>query len=136
MLWLQRMRTADNDKVSRRVTIGNDRRRLNENTKSFLALQSRYGTDDRPFNGQFILGRNTFTGAGSAVVDVRLAKRVRIGEHATLQILVESFNIQNRVNLNTPNTTWGTQLTPSATFGQFNGAGDPRQSQLGFRLQW
>jgi len=70
------------------------------------------------------------------VVDVRLAKRIPFGERVSGQIQIESFNIQNRVNLNSPNTTWGNQLKPAATFGQFNGAGDPRQMQIGFRLQF
>ena len=93
-------------------------------------------SNDRPFNGDFLLGRNTFTGAGSAVIDVRLSKRVPIGKRASAQFLVEAFNVQNRVNLNTPNVTWGNQLRPNATFGQFNGAGDPRQIQFGFRFQF
>lgn len=92
--------------------------------------------NDRPFNGEFILGRNAYTGAGSAVIDVRLAKRIPIGERASAQFLLESFNVQNKVNLNTPNSTWGNQIAPNATFGQFNGAGDPRQLQLGFRFQF
>jgi len=93
-------------------------------------------SNDRPYNGDYILGRNTFRGASSAVVDVRLAKRIPFGERVSGQIQIESFNIQNRVNLNSPNTTWGNQLKPAATFGQFNAAGDPRQMQIGFRLQF
>ena len=93
-------------------------------------------SNDRPFNGDYILGRNTFIGAGSQVVDVRMSKRIPIRERASVQILVESFNVQNRVNLNTPNVTWGTLIKPNATFGQFNGAADPRQLQLGIKLQF
>jgi hypothetical protein len=67
---------------------------------------------------------------------MRLAKRVKIRERATVQILAESFNTQNRVNYGGINMTWGTDLKPRATFGQYTSAGDPRQIQLGIRLEY
>jgi hypothetical protein len=93
-------------------------------------------SNDRPFNGSDILGRNTFLGPASYVIDARLSKRIPVRERVNVLVLVEAFNIQNRVNLTDPNTTWGTELTPSASFGQFRGAANPRQVQLGFKVSF
>jgi hypothetical protein len=89
---------------------------------------------DRPFNGAYEMGRNTFSGAESEVIDVRISKRVPIRERMSLQILGEAFNVQNRVNYNGFNNTWGTGVTPNASFGKFSGANDPRQIQLGLKF--
>jgi hypothetical protein len=89
---------------------------------------------DRPFNGAYELGRNTFMGPDYFGIDVRMAKRVQLGDRISIQFMGEAFNLQNRVNYNTVNTNWGTALTPAASFGQFNSANDPRQIQLGIRI--
>ena len=90
---------------------------------------------DRPFHGVYELGRNTLEGPGSAVVDVRLARRIRIGERMTVQILGEAFNIQNRVNYGSDiNTTWGTAIEPRSTLGAYQSADIPRQIQLGLKF--
>ena len=89
---------------------------------------------DRPFNGTYELGRNTFMGPDYFGVDARMAKHIAIGEKITIQIMAEAFNLQNRVNYSSVNTTWGTSLTPAASFGQYTSANDPRQIQLGLRI--
>ena len=89
---------------------------------------------DRPFNGAYELGRNTYTGPNFFGIDARLAKRVLIGEKITIQIMGEAFNLQNRVNYSSVNTIWGTSLLPAANFGQLTAANDPRQIQLGIRI--
>ena len=91
---------------------------------------------DRPFHGVYELGRNTLEGPGSAVVDVRLARRIRIGERMSVRILAEAFNVQNRVNYTDVNTTWGTAIEPRATLGQYQGADNPRQIQLGMKVEF
>jgi hypothetical protein len=93
-------------------------------------------SNDRPFNGDYILGRNTFIGPSSYVIDARLSKRIPIRERATVQVLAEAFNIQNRVNLNDPNLTWGSELARPASLGVYRGAGNPRQVQLGFKVRF
>lgn len=93
-------------------------------------------TNDRPLNGLYVLGRNTWTGPESFTVDARIAKRFRIHERFGLRILAEAFNIENRVNYSGVNTTWGTALAPRATLGMFTSASSPRQVQLGAKLEF
>jgi len=91
---------------------------------------------DRPFNGTYLLGRNTYTDPDSFTVNLRLARRIRIGERMGVQILGEAFNTQNRVNYTGVNMTWGTALAPRNTFGTYTSAGDPRQIQLGIKFDY
>jgi hypothetical protein len=51
--------------------------------------------------------------------------------------LVEGFNVTNRVNNLTRNTSWGAgayPANPSATFNQITAVGDPRTFQFGVRV--
>jgi hypothetical protein len=52
-----------------------------------------------------------------------------------MEVMVESFNVLNRTNLQFPNNTWGTGTAPRPTFGQATAANDPRQMQFGLRLK-
>jgi hypothetical protein len=67
---------------------------------------------------------------------MRLAKRVPIRERMGVQVLIESFNTQNRVNFTGVSTVWGTDLLPRSTLGQKTSAGDPRQIQLGVKFEY
>jgi hypothetical protein len=42
----------------------------------------------------------------------------------------------NRTNLQLPNNTFGTGMTPLRSFGQATAASDPRQFQFGLRLDF
>ncbi len=53
-----------------------------------------------------------------------------------MQVLIEAFNLFNRVNYSSVNTVWGSNEAPNATFGQFTEAADPRQLQLGFKIEF
>ena len=75
-------------------------------------------SNDRPFNGAYTLGRNTYITPESRTIHMRLAKRVAIREKMGAQVLIESFNTQNRVNFTGVSTVWGTDLLPRATLGQ------------------
>ncbi|HWB86872.1 MAG TPA: TonB-dependent receptor [Bryobacteraceae bacterium] len=92
--------------------------------------------NDRPFNGTYILGRNTYLGPGRAVVNLRLSRRFAVGERASLQVLGEAFNMENRVNFSGVLTTWGTGLQPRPTLGNYTSAGNAREVQLGLRAQF
>jgi len=65
-----------------------------------------------------------------------MAKRIPIRERINLRILGEAFNVQNRVNYQDVNTTWGTTIEPREMFGRFQGAGNPRQIQLGVKFDF
>lgn len=81
------------------------------------------------------LGRNTGRGFNSATLDLRLSRKFQMTERATMELMVESFNVLNRTNLQFPNNTFGTGTTPPATFGRATAASDPRQMQFGLRLK-
>jgi len=63
--------------------------------------------------------------------DLTISRTFRLGATRRLQFRWEIFNVINHVNLNAPSLT----LT-SATFGQINGAGDPRIMQLALKFSF
>jgi hypothetical protein len=105
------------------VTVGSD---VNQDGNS----------NDRPFNGTYLLGRNTYTDPNSFTVNCRLARRIQIRERMGVRIMAESFNTQNRVNITGVNHTWGTELAARDTLGSYTSAGDPRQIQLGIKFEF
>ncbi|MGB8508160.1 MAG: TonB-dependent receptor, partial [Pyrinomonadaceae bacterium] len=82
------------------------------------------------------LGRNTGRGFDFASFDMRLSRRFQLTEKFNLELLAEGFNLFNRSNFSVPNNNFGTGATPPATFGQPTAAFDPRQIQVGFRLNF
>jgi hypothetical protein len=89
--------------------------------------------NDRPAG----VGRNTGRGFDFAALDLRLSRRVSLGEHRNLEVMVEGFNVLNRANLQLPNNT----LNPAnpatlATFGRATAADGARQIQFGLRLNF
>jgi hypothetical protein len=87
--------------------------------------------NDRPDG----VGRNSARGFDAATLDLRLARRVRLGG-VTLAAMIEAFNVLKRSNLQLPNAIVGPGATPAPTFGTATAAGDPRQFQLGVRLEF
>jgi hypothetical protein len=88
--------------------------------------------NDRPV----AVGRNTGRGFDFASLDLRLSRRFKFNDRVTLEALVEGFNLLNRTNLAIPNATFGTDVTPVASFGQATAAFDPRQFQFGLRMSF
>jgi len=88
--------------------------------------------NDRPAG----VGRNTGRGFDSASLDLRLARRLRLAERVTLEVMAEAFNVLNRANLQLPNNVYGQGATPLPTFGRPTAAADPRQVQFGLRLNF
>lgn len=89
-------------------------------------------TNDRPAG----LGRNTGRGFDFASLDLRLSRRLRLGERVALEVLAEDFNVLNRANLAVPNNTFGAGASALPAFGQPTAAFDPRQLQFGLRLDF
>lgn len=78
------------------------------------------------------LGRNTFRGPGLADVDLSLERRFPLHERTTLDLIVESFNAFNRVNLGQADGS----MTDS-TFGQSTSvAGNPRTFQVVAKIEF
>jgi hypothetical protein len=74
-------------------------------------------------------GKGILTAPMSATVDLTIDKRFPLTERIKLEVRGEAFNALDRVNLNAPNTTFG-----SPSFGRITAAGDPRRIQLGAKL--
>jgi len=90
-----------------------------------------------PGNLSTSIGRNAGEMPKQSSFDMRLSKRVRLGEAVSLDAMFEVFNLFNRTNFIGINEVFGTGAypgTPLPTFGQFTQAGPPRQVQLAARL--
>jgi hypothetical protein len=88
--------------------------------------------NDRPLG----VGRNTGRGFDFASFDTRVSRLFRLTERFNLEILAEGFNLFNRANYSVPNNVFGTGATPLPAFGKPTAALDPRQIQLGFKLNF
>ena len=102
----------------------------------------RHSTTDRPPGA----GRNTGIGPNYFDVDVRLARRFKLTEKVSLQVIAEAFNLFNRTNFASVNNVVGviappfdlhgnSALSPSQPLG-FTSAFPKRQMQLGVRLSF
>jgi hypothetical protein len=88
--------------------------------------------NDRPLG----VGRNAGRGFDFASLDLRLSRKLAVTERLKLDVIAEGFNLLNRANLAIPNNTFGSGVTPVASFGQPTAAFDPRQLQFGLRLSF
>jgi hypothetical protein len=102
----------------------------------------RHSTTDRPA----LAGRNTGKGPDFWTVDLRVTRRLPLGERRQLELMGEAFNVLNRLNFRSVNNTVGNiappfdlsgrrDLGPSQPLG-FTSAFDPRRIQLGVRLSF
>jgi hypothetical protein len=83
--------------------------------------------------------RNAGSGSDFFSLGVRVSRSFTLGGGAQLQGLVEAFNLTNRANAITRNTTFGPGAYPSnpvASFDTVTAVGDPRMLQLGVRLSF
>jgi hypothetical protein len=81
------------------------------------------------------VGRNSARGFDAATLDLRIGRRFGVGR-AGLEMSADAFNVLNRTNLLFPNNTFGQGTTPLPTFGRATAAGDPRQLQVGLRVDF
>jgi hypothetical protein len=88
--------------------------------------------NDRPAG----VGRNTGRGFNFASLDLRLSRLFNFGDRLRFELLAEGFNVLNRRNYQFPNNTFGTGTTPRTGFGLPTAAAEPRQVQLGMRLNF
>lgn len=107
---------------------------------------------DRPLlrlNGvdQLAIPRNIGKGPSFATVDLRVMRRLSFGEHMSLDLTAEAFNLLNRLNFASVNNTVGAffpttvdvrgndDVGPSSPLG-FTSAFDPRRIQLGAKFRF
>jgi hypothetical protein len=97
------------------------------------------GTVGRPVvNGTFI-ERNAGVGSDFLSWNMRVSRTFRLRGRVQLETLVEGFNLTNRRNVLTRNSTFGADAypsNPSRTFGQITAVGEPRSFQLGARVRF
>jgi hypothetical protein len=97
------------------------------------------GTAARPIvNGEFI-ERNAGIGSDFLNVSARLSRTFDLSGRMQLEGIAEAFNLTNRKNVVTRNTSFGSgryPTNPSATFGRITGVSDPRTIQLAVRLKF
>jgi hypothetical protein len=75
------------------------------------------------------LGRNPGVRPYNVFTDIRVSKRIPLGERAALEGIVDAFNFINRFNVSDVNPLWNSRQTPTAAF-------DPRQLQFALKLTW
>ena len=73
------------------------------------------------------LGRNVYTTPGYHAVDLRVTRRVRMGEKATLNFIADVFNLFNRVNIQKVDTAFTQSGRPISAF-------NARQIQFGVKI--
>lgn len=107
--------------------------------------------NDRPF----AVGRNTGRGPGFFAVDLRVARRFRLGSDGrrSVELIFDSFNLFNRVNFKEVNSNTngalrlsdlgitdvrvtGSAALKASSFGAFTSAYDPRVLQLAIKLNF
>ena len=82
------------------------------------------------------LGRNAFVTPGFFQWDMRVSKRVPLGEHLTLDLIADVFNLFNHTNIAGVNQLCAPSAGPVCTAGQPTAAYDARQSQFALKLSW
>jgi hypothetical protein len=86
-----------------------------------------------------VIGRNAGIGFDFFSLNARLSRTFSLTERVKLEAMAEAFNSLNHRNDLIPNATWGTgsyPTTPNAAFGQATAVGDPRNIQLGARINF
>jgi hypothetical protein len=96
------------------------------------------GTAGRPVvDGQFI-SRNAGEGSDFLSLGVRLSRTFEIGR-TRVDALIEAFNLTNRANVLTRNSTFGPGAypeSPTPSFNRVTSVGDPRSLQIGLRARF
>jgi hypothetical protein len=75
------------------------------------------------------LGRNAGTTPWTVFDDLRVSKRIGIGERISLDLIADMFNIANRYNVSAVSQLFTNAGTPTAAY-------DPRQFQFGMKVNW
>jgi hypothetical protein len=76
------------------------------------------------------LARNSLRTPASTTVDLRLLKFFNVKPHGKLDLVVEVFNLMNRVNITEINTVYGASATAAPGFGRPTEAAAPRHFQF------
>jgi hypothetical protein len=89
-------------------------------------------------DGAFI-PRNSGEGSPFSTVSLRVARTFVLGSRASVDALIEVFNLFDRRNDLARNTVFGTgayPTNPAPNYGQVTVVGDPRSLQFGVRFRY
>jgi Carboxypeptidase regulatory-like domain/TonB dependent receptor len=82
------------------------------------------------------LGRNAFTGPGFFTIDMRLSKRIPLGERWSMDLIADGFNLLNRTNIAAVNQLCDPSAGATCTAGQPTAAYDARIFQFALKMHW
>jgi hypothetical protein len=83
------------------------------------------------------LARNYFTRPGYFDIDLRIARKIQLGERWNLEIIGDGFNLLNRFNVADVNPLCDTTAgSPTCNAGQPTAALDPRTFQFALKVNW
>ena len=82
------------------------------------------------------LGRNAFKGPGFFQIDMRLSKRIPLGERWSMDLIADGFNLLNRTNIAAVNQLCDPSAGASCSAGQPTAAYDARIFQFALKLHW
>jgi hypothetical protein len=82
------------------------------------------------------LGRNAFVTPNFFQWDMRVSKRIPLGERLKFDLIADAFNLFNRTNIAAVNQLCDPSAGPTCTAGQPTSAYDARQFQFALKLSW
>ncbi len=82
------------------------------------------------------LGRNAFNMPGWFTWDMRVAKRIPMGERLKLDLIADAFNLFNRTNITAVNQLCDPSAGSTCSAGQPSAAYDARQFQFALKVTW
>src|SRR5439155_23439383 len=82
------------------------------------------------------LGRNAFTSPHFFQVDLRLSRRIPLGERFAVDVIADSFNLLNRTNIAAVNQLCDPLAGSTCSAGQPTASYDARQFQFALKLSW
>ncbi|MGC0772644.1 MAG: TonB-dependent receptor [Candidatus Acidiferrum sp.] len=82
------------------------------------------------------LGRNSFNMPGWFTWDMRVAKRIPVGERIKIDLIADAFNLLNRTNITAVNQLCDPSAGTTCSAGQPTAAYDARQFQFALKLTW
>jgi len=82
------------------------------------------------------LGRNAFTMPGFFTWDMRISKRIPLGERLKLDLMADGFNLFNRTNIAAVNQVCDPSAGTTCFAGQPTAAYDARQFQFALKMSW
>ncbi|HUJ93615.1 MAG TPA: hypothetical protein VLW46_01475, partial [Candidatus Bathyarchaeia archaeon] len=82
------------------------------------------------------LGRDAFVMPGWFTWDMRVAKRIGLGERVKMDLIADAFNLFNRTNITAANQLCDPSAGATCSAGQPTAAADARQFQFALKFSW